>query len=106
MGLSIEVLTALLLPVCSGAMVARAANLTWPPAFAMGPALTNDIMALATAPLGGAGAVRHRLVVAADLVPTGARAAFGFTQPARCRGAIGAGAAAMSSPAHRWSAVS
>lgn len=36
-------------------MVARAANLTWPVAFAMGPALTYGIVALAIVPLGAVG---------------------------------------------------
>ena len=55
MGLSFGVLIALLLLVCPGAMVARAANLNWPVAFAVGPALTYGVVALAIVPLGAVG---------------------------------------------------
>ncbi len=54
-GLSSGVLIALLLLVLPGAVVARAARLTWPLAVAVGPALTYGVVALAIVPLGALG---------------------------------------------------
>ncbi|MGK2852928.1 MAG: DUF6541 family protein, partial [Microbacteriaceae bacterium] len=55
MGLSYGVLIALLLMVCPGAMVARAARLSWPVAVTVGPALTYGVVALAIMPFGALG---------------------------------------------------
>ncbi|MCX2712660.1 DUF6541 family protein [Mycolicibacterium sp. J2] len=52
MGLSFGVLIALLLLVCPGAIVARAAGLTWPSAVAVSPAVTYGVVALAIVPFG------------------------------------------------------
>jgi hypothetical protein len=49
------VLIALLLLVVPGAIVARAAQLTWPVAVAVGPALTYGVVALAILPMGAVG---------------------------------------------------
>jgi D-galactosaminyltransferase len=49
------VLVALLLLVIPGAIVARAAQLTWPTAIAVGPALTYGVVALAILPFGAVG---------------------------------------------------
>jgi D-galactosaminyltransferase len=49
------VLIALLLLVVPGAIVARAAQLTWPVAVAVGPALTYGVVALAILPMGAIG---------------------------------------------------
>jgi D-galactosaminyltransferase len=46
---------ALLLLVIPGAIVARASQLTWPTAIAVGPALTYGVIALAILPLGAVG---------------------------------------------------
>ncbi len=48
-------LIALLLLVVPGAIVARAAQLTWPVAVAVGPALTYGVVALAILPMGAVG---------------------------------------------------
>jgi len=49
------VLVALLLLVIPGAIVARTAQLTWPVAVAVGPALTYGVVALAILPMGAVG---------------------------------------------------
>ena len=49
------VLVALLLLVIPGAIVARTAQLTWPVAVAVGPALTYGVVALAILPIGALG---------------------------------------------------
>ena len=49
------VLVALLLLVIPGAIVARTAQLTWPIAVAVGPALTYGVVALAILPMGAVG---------------------------------------------------
>lgn len=49
------VLMALLLLVTPGAIVARVAQLTWPTAVALGPALTYGVVALAILPMGAMG---------------------------------------------------
>jgi hypothetical protein len=49
------VLIALLLLVVPGAIVARTAQLTWPTAVAVGPALTYGVVALAILPMGAVG---------------------------------------------------
>ncbi|MDT5338605.1 MAG: D-galactosaminyltransferase, partial [Mycobacterium sp.] len=48
-------LVALLLLVIPGAIIARAAQLTWPTAVAVGPALTYGVVALAILPMGAVG---------------------------------------------------
>lgn len=48
-------LVALLLLVVPGAILARVAQLTWPTAIAVGPALTYGVVALATLPMGAVG---------------------------------------------------
>ncbi|MGH3639136.1 MAG: DUF6541 family protein [Mycobacterium sp.] len=55
MSLASGVLVALLLLVIPGAIIARTAQLTWPVAVAVGPALTYGTVALATLPLGAVG---------------------------------------------------
>ncbi|WP_319448502.1 MULTISPECIES: DUF6541 family protein [unclassified Mycobacterium] len=55
MSLASGVLIALLLLVVPGAIVARAAQLTWPVAVAVGPALTYGVVALAILPMGAVG---------------------------------------------------
>jgi hypothetical protein len=54
-GLTIGILIALLLLIAPGAIVARSAQLTWPIALAVGPALTYGVVALAIIPLGAVG---------------------------------------------------
>jgi hypothetical protein len=54
-GLTIGILTALLLLIAPGAIVARSAQLTWPIAVAVGPALTYGVVALAIIPFGAVG---------------------------------------------------
>ena len=53
--LAIGVLLAVVLLVVPGAIVARAARLTWPTAVAVGPALTYGVVALAIVPFGAIG---------------------------------------------------
>jgi hypothetical protein len=53
--LTFGVLVALLLLVIPGAIVGRAAQLTWPVAVAVGPALTYGVVALAIIPMGAIG---------------------------------------------------
>ncbi|MBJ7341669.1 DUF6541 family protein [Mycolicibacterium sp.] len=55
MSLASGVLVALLLLVVPGAIIARTAQLTWPIAVAVGPALTYGTVALAILPLGAIG---------------------------------------------------
>lgn len=55
MSLASGVLVALLLLVIPGAILARTAQLTWPVAIAVGPALTYGTVALAILPLGALG---------------------------------------------------
>ena len=55
MSLGCGVLFAMTLLVLPGAVVARAARLTWPTAVAVGPVLTYGIVGLATLPLGALG---------------------------------------------------
>ncbi|WP_071286335.1 DUF6541 family protein [Mycolicibacterium llatzerense] len=55
MSLASGVLVALLIMVIPGAITARAAQLTWPVAIAVGPAVTYGIVALAVIPLGAVG---------------------------------------------------
>ena len=55
MSLASGVLVALLLLVIPGAIVARTAQLTWPIAVAVGPALTYGVVALAILPMGAVG---------------------------------------------------
>ncbi|ORA78626.1 hypothetical protein K3U93_23985 [Mycobacterium malmoense] len=55
MGLWIGTLTALLLLITPGAIVARITQLTWPIAIAVGPALTYGMVALAIIPFGALG---------------------------------------------------
>ena len=49
------VIVALLLLVVPGAIVGRTAQLTWPVAVAVGPALTYGVVALAILPMGAIG---------------------------------------------------
>jgi len=53
--LVLGVLTALLLLVVPGTIVARSAQLTWPVAVAVGPAITYGVVSLAIIPLGAVG---------------------------------------------------
>lgn len=55
MSFAAGVLVALLLLVIPGAIVARTAQLTWPTAVAVGPALTYGVIALAILPMGAIG---------------------------------------------------
>ena len=55
MSLASGVLVALLLLVVPGAIIARAAQLTWPVAVAVGPALTYGTVSLAILPMGALG---------------------------------------------------
>ncbi|MDT5327219.1 MAG: D-galactosaminyltransferase, partial [Mycobacterium sp.] len=55
MSLTSGVLVALLLLVVPGAIVGRTAQLTWPVAVAVGPALTYGVVALAILPMGAVG---------------------------------------------------
>ena len=59
MSLATGVLVAVLLLVIPGAIVARAAQLSWPVAFAVGPALTYGVVALAILPMGALGIPWH-----------------------------------------------
>lgn len=55
MGLTFGTLIALFLLIIPGAIVARSAQLTWPIAIAVGPALTYGVVALAIIPFGAIG---------------------------------------------------
>ena len=55
MSLATGVLVAVLVLVIPGAIVGRAAQLSWPTAFAVGPALTYGVVALAILPMGALG---------------------------------------------------
>ena len=55
MGLGFGTLTAVLLLVLPGTVVARAARLTWPIAVAVGPALTYGVVGLVIIPYGALG---------------------------------------------------
>ncbi|HUH70372.1 MAG TPA: DUF6541 family protein [Mycobacterium sp.] len=55
MGLWVGTLIALFLLITPGAIVARIAQLTWPVAIAVGPALTYGVVALAIVPFGALG---------------------------------------------------
>lgn len=55
MGLTFGTLIALFLLIVPGAIVARSAQLTWPIAIAVGPALTYGVVALAIIPFGAVG---------------------------------------------------
>lgn len=55
MGLWFGTLIALILLIAPGAMVARIAQLRWPVAIAVGPALTYGVVALAIIPYGALG---------------------------------------------------
>ncbi|MCP9275841.1 DUF6541 family protein [Mycolicibacterium arenosum] len=74
MTLAAGVLVATLLLVIPGAIVARTAQLTWPTAIAVGPALTYGVIALAILPMGAigvpwnAGTAMLALLVAVTLV--------------------------------------
>lgn len=74
MSLAAGVLVALLLLVIPGAILARTAQLTWPTAVAVGPALTYGVIALAILPMGAvvvpwtAGTAMLALIVAVMLV--------------------------------------
>jgi len=71
------VLVALLLLVIPGAIIARAAQLTWPVAVAVGPALTYGTVALAILPLGAVG-IPWNLWTALLALPAVVLIAFGF----------------------------
>ena len=55
MGLCFGTLIALFLLIVPGTIVARIAQLTWPIAIAVGPALTYGVVALAIIPFGAVG---------------------------------------------------
>jgi hypothetical protein len=62
------VLVALLLVIVPGAIIARAAQLTWPAAVAVGPALTYGTVALAILPMGALGIPWNALTAVVVLV--------------------------------------
>src|SRR6201999_3719973 len=75
-GLWIGTLIALFLLIAPGAIVARIAQLTWPIAIAIGPALTYGVVALAIIPFGALGIPWNgwtalAVLVAVCLVATG-----------------------------------
>ena len=85
------VLVALLLLVVPGAIVARAAQLTWPIAVAVGPALTYGVVALAILPFGALGIPWNgwTALLALSLVVTVVSMFAGGARtpvPRRCRG--------------------
>jgi D-galactosaminyltransferase len=92
------VLQALLLLVVPGAIVAKAARLTWPIAVAVGPALTYGVVGLAIIPFGALGIPWNALTALATLIVVTAVAASLPKLLARYRDADGEARAASFRP--------
>ncbi|WP_454561453.1 DUF6541 family protein [Mycobacterium haemophilum] len=93
MGLCFGTLIALFLLIAPGTIVARVAQLTWPIAIAVGPALTYGVIALAIIPFGALGIPWNGWTALAALVAVGALMTAFQLLLARCRDTAASGEA-------------
>jgi hypothetical protein len=98
-GLTFGILIALFLLIMPGVIVARSAQLTWPIAVAIGPALTYGVVALAIIPFGATGIPWNAWTALAALIVITVLTASSSVLLARYRDAEGESRAASGWPA-------